>query len=137
MTPKQRSAWRKLFTPATTFHPHQIKTSYISVTKIFERKFEGTYRKLLSNCSKNAVLRRVEMVQSRCFFWHQPKTCFLLCCKSTFFIMLSELRFVKWVRFFEQNCIVKWVIFFTIFNWLWHFLPQNLKIVGKLQVWVF
>ena len=32
-----------------------------------------------------------------------------------FFVMLSELRFVKWVRFFERNCIVKWVIFFASF----------------------
>ena len=25
-----------------------------------------------------------------------------------------ELRFVKWVRFFEQNCIMKWVIFLAL-----------------------
>ena len=32
-----------------------------------------------------------------------------LCCGSILFSMSSELRSVKWVRFFEQNCIVKWV----------------------------
>ena len=36
-------------------------------------------------------------------------------CGSIFFIMLIELRFLKWVRFFEQNCVVKWVFFFTCF----------------------
>ena len=33
---------------------------------------------------------------------------------SILFSMWSELRFVKWVRFFEQNCIVKWVISFSL-----------------------
>ena len=42
--------------------------------------------------------------------------------------MSSELRFVKWVRFFERNCIVKWVIFFASFCWLWDFLLENLKL---------
>ena len=41
--------------------------------------------------------------------------------------MSSKLSFVKWVRFFEQNCIVKWVIFFTSFCWLWDFLLENLE----------
>ena len=38
----------------------------------------------------------------RLFFW--------LCCQSMLFSMSSELRFIKWVRFYELNCIVKWVI---------------------------
>ena len=42
--------------------------------------------------------------------------------------MSSESRFAKWVRFFERNCIVKCVIFFTSFCWLWDFLLQNLKL---------
>ena len=36
--------------------------------KMFERGFTGTYRHLLSKCSENAVLGRLEMVQSKCFF---------------------------------------------------------------------
>ena len=40
---------------------------------------------------------------------------FWLCSRSIFFTMLSELRFVKWVRFFERNCIVKRVSFFGQF----------------------
>ena len=42
--------------------------------------------------------------------------------------MSSEFRFVKWVRFFEQNCIVKWVIFFASFCQLWNFLLDSLKL---------
>ena len=34
---------------------------------------------------------------------------------------------MKWVRCFEQNCIVKWVIFFASLWWLWDFLLENLK----------
>ena len=30
------------------------------------------------------------------------------------------------MRFFERNCIVKWVIFFASFCWLWDFLLENL-----------
>ena len=42
-------------------------------------------------------------------------------------IIFNELRFVKWVRFFQPNCTVKWVIIFASFCWLWDFLLENLK----------
>ena len=42
--------------------------------------------------------------------------------------MSNLLRFVKWVMFFERNCIVKLVIFFASFCWLWGFLLENLKL---------
>ena len=48
--------------------PYQIKTSYVSGTKIFERRCTEIYRHLLYKCSKNAVLGRLEMVQCKCFF---------------------------------------------------------------------
>ena len=47
---------------------------------------------LLSKCSKNAVLGRLEMVQCKCFFWHQPESCFWLCCGNMFIYN------VKWVE---------------------------------------
>ena len=81
----------------------------------------GIYRHLLSRYFKNAVLECLERSQCKFFFWHQPETCFWLCYRSLFFIMLSNLRFVKWVRFLEQNCIVKWVTLSASFCWLWHF----------------
>ena len=54
-----------------------------------------------------------------------------------FFIMLSELRFVKWVRLFERNCFVNWVIFFANFCWIWDFLAENLKLIDNIQIWGF
>ena len=42
--------------------------------------------------------------------------------------MPSELRFITWMRFFKQNCIVKWVIFSASFFWYWDFLLENLKL---------
>ena len=44
------------------------------------------------------------------------------------------MRFVRWARFFERNCIVNWVIFLARFCWLWDFLPENLKLIDKLQI---
>ena len=39
----------------------------------------------------------------------------------------SELTYVKWVRCFEQNCIVKSVIFIDSYFWQWDFLLENLQ----------
>ena len=93
---------------------------------------------MLSKSFKKLVLGRQEMVQCKRFFWHQTETCLLenlqiqksfrLRCGSILFSMLSKLRFAKWVRFFEGNFIVKWVIFFISVYWLVDFLLQNLKI---------
>ena len=74
------------------------------------------------------------MVQCKYFFWHQKETCLLenlqiqkgfwLCCASILFSMPSELKFIKWLRFFWEICTVKWVIFFSSFCWL----LENLKL---------
>ena len=71
------------------------------------------------------------------FFWHQTETyllenfvkwkVFWLCFESILFLMSSELKFVKQVKFFEWHCIVKWVIFFASFYWLRDFLLENLE----------
>ena len=45
--------------------------------------------------------------------------------------MLSEFRFMKWVKFFERNYIVKYMIFFASFCWFWDFLPKNLKLMNS------
>ena len=36
-------------------------------------------------------------------------------CRSILFLIAIESIFVKWVKFFERNCIVKWVIFLANF----------------------
>ena len=119
------------------FQPSQIKSYYVFETKIFLVRYTEIYRHLLLKCSKNAVLGRQEMVQCKYFFWHKTETCLLenlknekgfwLCFGNILFSMSNELSFAKWVRFFEQDCIVKWVIFFATFYWLWDFLLGNLE----------
>ena len=136
---KQRAALRKLFSlPHPT--PHQIKPYYVFGIKIFLRRYIEIYRHLLSICFKNTVLGRQEMVLNKYFSdTKQKHVCWKFVksenfwprCGSILFSMSSELRFVKWVRFFEQNCIVKCVIFFASFCWLWDFLMENLKLKKK------
>ena len=48
--------------------PHQIKPYYVL------RRYMEIHRHFLSKCFKNAVLGRPEMVQYKCFFWHQTET---------------------------------------------------------------
>ena len=68
---------------------------------------------------------------------HRPESFFVCIMGVYFIVMLSDLRFVKWVSFFERNCILKWVIFFASFCWILDLLPENLKLIDKLQIWVF
>ena len=113
------------------------KPDKILGTKIFLQGCTEIYRHLLSRYFKNAVLGRQEMMQCKYFFWNQTENCWLenlssekgfwLRCESILFSMSSELRFLKWVRFFERNSIVKWVIFLVSFCWLWGFLLENQK----------
>ena len=116
---------------------------YLFGTKLFWGKYTEIYRHLLSKYFENGVFGRQEMLQCKCFFWHQTERCLLenlesqkgfwLCCGSISFSMSSELRFRRSVRLFERNCIVKWVIFFASFCWFWDFLLEYLKI--KKQLW--
>ena len=113
------------------------KPDKILGTKIFLQGCTEIYRHLLSRYFKNAVLGRQEMMQCKYFFWNQTENCWLenlssekgfwLHCESILFSVSSELRFLKWVRFFERNSIVKWVIFLASFCWVWGFLLENKK----------
>ena len=53
---------------------------------------------------------------------------FLALLREHIISMSSELKFVKWVRFFEQNRIVKYVTLFASFCWFLDFLLENLKL---------
>ena len=114
-----------------------IRASYVSATNIFEARFTGKYRNLLSRCSRNTVLGRLKMVQCKCFFLRPTRKMFLVCYGSIFFIMLGWSKSVKWMRLFEQNFILKQVIVLVSFYWLWDFLLENLKLVDKFQIWGF
>ena len=67
------------------------------------------------------------------YFLTPTRNLFLAVLQEYIFIMLSELRLVKRVRFFAWNCIVKWVTFFAGFCWLWDFLQENLKLIRWQQ----
>ena len=94
------------------------------LTEIY-RNIQTFAFKVLQKCSPwassdGAVLDSKQMfTSSQKYFW--------LYCESKLFSMSRESRFVKWVRFFKWNCIVKWLIFFARFCWLWDFLLETLK----------
>ena len=105
---KQWCAWRKLLRPP----PDE---SFLRLwNKNFRKEISGVYRDSPS-APKMQFLGVEKWCSVNVFFWYQRETYFWLLCGSLFFIMLSELRCVKWVRFLERNCIVKWVIFFASF----------------------
>ena len=58
-------------------HTSRSTSCYIFETKIFLERYTEIYRHLFSKCFKKVVLGRQEMVQCKCFFWHQTET-FLL-----------------------------------------------------------
>ena len=103
--PKQRSAWRKLSSAPTD------KSFLRFWNKNFQTEIYGNIQKLLSECSNNAGLGRLEW----CFFWHQAETCCWLSCRNIFFIMLSELRFIKWVRVLSETVLYNEWSFFLVF----------------------
>ena len=119
---------------------HQIKSYYVSRRNIFIRGCLEIYRHLLSKCFKNAIIGRQERVQCKYFFWHQTETCLLenLQSQKDFWLLREDIIFnVKWVevcKIVERNCIVKCVIFFANFCWLWDFLLENLKLRKKALV---
>ena len=103
---------------ATILHLNS-KSYYISGTKVFWQRCTEIYRNLHSKCFKNVVLGHQEMVHWKYFFLHQTEICcwkiYKVRSRSILFSMSRDLRFAKWVRFFERKYIVKWVIFFTSF----------------------
>ena len=75
--------------------PHQIKSSYVSRTKIFELRYTGIYIHLHSKFSKMVVFGRLEMVPCNFFSNTNQKTCFWLCCWSILFVVLGEFFLAK------------------------------------------
>ena len=90
--------------------PYQIKAFYVSGTKIYRNILTFTFQVLQKSSSWACTNGAVQM-----FFLTATRNMFWLCCGSIVFIMLSELRNIKWVRFFKRNCIVKVKIFFLVF----------------------
>ena len=118
--------------PQTT--PHYVSGSKYLLTEIY-RNIQTFAFKELEECSywasRNDAVQMFFLTPNRNMFAGKffSQKGFWLYCGSILFSMSSELRFmrVKCMRFFEQNCIVKWVIFFASFCWFCNFLLENLK----------
>ena len=97
------SRLKEVIEPPPT-HSHQINPHNVVGIKIFLRRYTEIYRHLLSKCFKNVALGRQEMVQCKCFFWHQTETCVGKFEKSEMFLtVLSE-----HISFNVFQCQVSW-----------------------------
>ena len=129
MSPNPRAAWKKLFSSPPDKSFLRLWSKYF-LTEIY-RNIQTFDFKMLRECSSWAS--RNGAVQM--FFTDtNQKHIFGCVCRSIFFILFSELRFVKSVKFFDRNCIVKWVTSFASFCCLWDTLQENLKLEDKLQI---
>ena len=122
--PKQRAALRKLF----SLHQPPIPPDKILLNlwnKNFLREIcrnihifaFNVLQESSSWASGNGTMQMIFLTPNRNIFVGK-----FVNWESMLFPFSKELRFVKWVRFFERSCIVKWVIFLTGFYWLWDFL---------------
>ena len=85
---KVSKCWNIAEFPKLSIKAENVKTFYEDQTmsrlqedvppttpdKSFFRRYTGIYRHLISQCFKNTDFGRLEMVQCRCFFWHQWET---------------------------------------------------------------
>ena len=136
--PKVRAAWRKLFSPS----PRQkLKDKAKSLEQVFSnrslQKYTDIWFSSASKCFSNAVLRRLEKVQCKCFFWHQPEICFSAMlqeyiCYNVEWVEVLKISQVFWVKLY---CKMSYL--FCWFCSLWEFLQRNRKLIDKLQIWVF
>ena len=127
-SPKQRFAGKKLFSPTTdkTFLCLWNKNIRADIYRNIQKFAFQILWECTSWASRNCAVQM--------FILTPTQSIILLRRGSIFFIMLNELRFPKWVRDFQWkwNCIVKWMIFFASFCWLWGFLRENLKVIDKI-----
>ena len=127
------SCLKKIIQPPPTLH-----TTRWNLTTPLKQKYSNQdIQKYTDICFRKVVLGCQEMVQCKCFFRDQTEICLLknfqsekvfwLCFGSILFSISKESRFLKWVRFFQRNDTVNWVIFYANFYWPWDFLLENLE----------
>ena len=58
---------------------------------------------------------------------------FLAVLREQYFSLSSELRFVNWVRFFDWNCIGRYVIFCASFLLILRLSPRKSEIKKKIS----
>ena len=136
--PKVRAAWRKLFSPS----PRQkLKDKAESLEQVFSnrslQKYTDIWFSSASKCFSNAVLRRLEKVQCKCFFWHQPEICFSAMLQECICYNVEWVEVLKISQVFWAKLYCKMSYLFCWFCSLWEFLQRNRKLIDKLQIWVF
>ena len=136
--PKVRAAWRKLFSPS----PRQkLKDKAESLEQVFSnrslQKYTDIWFSSASKCFSNAVLRRLEKVQCKCFFWHQPEICFSAMLQEYICYNVEWVEVLKISQVFWAKLYCKMSYLFCWFWSLWEFLQRNRKLIDKLQIWVF
>ena len=136
--PKVRVAWRKLFSPS----PRQkLKDKAESLEQVFSnrslQKYTDIWFSSASKCFSNAVLRRLEKVQCKCFFWHQPEICFSAMLQECICYNVEWVEVLKISQVFWAKLYCKMSYLFCWFCSLWEFLQRNRKLIDKLQIWVF
>ena len=136
--PKVRAAWRKLFSPS----PRQkLKDKAKSLEQVFSnrslQKYTDIWFSSASKCFSNAVLRRLEKVQCKCFFWHQPEICFSAMLQEYICYNVEWVEVLKISQVFWAKLYCKMSYLFCWFCSLWEFLQRNRKLIDKLQIWVF
>ena len=89
-------------------------------------------RSIFSSFSYNNSINLSNFFPKICNFTPSPPT---IRHNKTIFYNLEWAEVRKLIaRFFERNFIVKWVISFASFCWLWDFLPKSLKLIDKIQI---
>ena len=136
MRPKQPVALKKLFSLTPT-HPPSDKISRLwnknFLTNIY-RNIRTFPFKVFQECSygtsRNSAVQIIFFdTKQKHVWWNIYKGRKVFGCVAwAYYFQCHVLRFIKRVMFFEWNCIVKWVIFFASFCWLWDFLLKNLKL---------
>ena len=114
---KYQSARKIAKFPKISIKMKNVKTLNESQAAIWNS--DQVLRECISWAARNGAVKK---------FFLAPQTYMLLDMLQEYMvIMLSELRFVNWVRFFKRNCIVKWVTFVASFCWLWLLLASTGK----------
>ena len=62
---------------------------------------------------------------------------FLVVLLEYIFYNFQSIKVLKMSEVFWAKPIVKWVIFFANFCWIWDFLLEKLKLIDKLPIWGF
>ena len=101
-----------------SFSPHPPNKNFLCLcNKIFFWRFAEMYRHLISKCFENAVFGCIEMVQCKCFIWHQFVKWVRLLALLLEYIFYN----IEWdepckMNFFERNCIV--LVSCLRFSWI-------------------